>query len=288
MIANTHYRGRFAPTPSGSLHFGSLVTALASWLDARQQAGEWWLRIDDIDPPRELPGAADKICRQLEAFGLEWDKKLLQSHRSEAYQDAIEQLLTNAHAFYCRLSRQQLAALDNRHPGAHVAVAAAPDAAIRLAVDDVNRSHTDLIAPAYHANLQTLGGAFVIRRRDGLFAYHLACAVDDATLGITHVLRGADLMDSTPQQHWIMQCLGWQPPRYGHLPLVLDGTHKLSKSSASAALTSEYQLWQALNALGQQPPAELAQAPVADMLDWGVAHWSRARLPSGTIDIHQV
>ena len=284
------YRGRFAPTPSGPLHFGSLVAALASWLDARQQGGEWWLRIDDIDPPREAPGAATRICQQLEAHGLHWDKKLHQSTRHDRYQAAIDQLLAQGQAFYCRLSRQQLVDYP-QHPGISVAVAAASDTAIRLAVSSGNRRYQDLLLPDYQADLQALGGAFVIRRRDGLFAYHLACAIDDASLGMTHILRGADLRDATPQQQWIMQCLSLPLPAYGHLPLIVDGADKLSKSSGSASLRDDQaaaQLLRALTALGQQPPSQLQGAGVADILDWGVAHWSRARLPSGAIDIHRV
>ena len=287
----TSYRGRFAPTPSGPLHFGSLVTALGSWLDARQQQGEWWLRIDDIDPPREQPGAADTICRQLDAFGLGWDKKLLQSQRSDHYQAAIEQLLAQGDAFHCALSRTELAAFPDGHPGKSVGVTAAPDTAIRLAVDANTHRYHDLFQPHYSANLQALGGAFVIRRRDGLFAYHLACAVDDAQLGMTHVLRGADLLASTPQQCWLLHCLHQPLPCYGHLPLVLEKGVKLGKSVGSAQLDPaqrETSLLRAMHALGMTPPADLAQASVADILAWGVAHWSRDSLPSAATDIHQI
>lgn len=285
------YRGRFAPTPSGPLHFGSLVTALGSWLDAHQQQGEWWLRIDDIDPPRQQSGAADTICRQLDAFGLGWDKKILQSQRGAHYQAAVEQLLAQGDAFYCALSRQQLADFPQGHPGKTVAVPAAPDTAIRLAVDITTRRYHDLFQPDYSANLQELGGAFVIHRRDGLFAYHLACAVDDAQLGMTHVLRGADLLASTPQQCWLLHCLRQSAPCYGHLPLVLEDGEKLGKSAGSAQLDLAQRqtlLLRAMTALGLAPPADLAQAGVADILAWGVAHWCRDTLPTAAIDIHQV
>jgi glutamyl-Q tRNA(Asp) synthetase len=289
--SSIQYRGRFAPTPSGPLHFGSLVTALASWLDARHSQGEWWLRIDDLDPPRQQPHATDTICRQLDSFGLHWDRKVLQSSRLAVYQAAVDQLLTSSHAFYCQLSRQQLADFPHGHPGPSVAVPAGPDTAIRLVVDDSALLLHDLFQPPTHVNLQDQGGAFVIRRRDGFFAYHLACAVDDANLGMTHVLRGADLLPCTPQQQQIMRCLGKTPPLYGHLPLITRGGEKLSKSSGSASLDDlppATQLHQALRLLGLSPPAALTNASVTAILAWGVEHWSREHLPTQPVDINNL
>ena len=232
------YRGRFAPTPSGPLHFGSLVMALASWLDARRQQGEWLLRIDDIDPPREVPGAADTILRQLDAFALHWDGPVYyQSRHHDAYQSAVQQLLNQGDAFYCRLSRKELEAYNNLHPGKRLAVSSAKDAAVRLSVPTESLCFDDRFQGRQCCHLDQQEGAFVIRRRDGLFAYQLACAVDDADMAITDVIRGMDLIDSTPRQIHVLHCLQRSTPRYGHLPVVLDENgQKLSKSSGAAAI----------------------------------------------------
>lgn len=232
------YRGRFAPTPSGPLHFGSLVMALASWLDARGHQGEWLLRIDDIDPPREQPGAADHILRQLDAFALHWDGPVhYQSHRHEAYEAAVQQLLATGHAFFCQLSRRELDAMGNLHPGKSVATPSSENAAVRLAVPTGPVCFDDRFQGRQCLDLSRHEGAFVIRRRDGLYAYQLACALDDADLGITDVVRGIDLLDSTPRQIHVLHCLDRSLPRYGHLPVVLgaDG-QKLSKSAGAAAI----------------------------------------------------
>lgn len=237
-MSSPRYRGRFAPTPSGPLHLGSLVMAAASWLDARHHQGEWWLRIDDIDPPREQPGAADRIQRQLDAFALHWDGPVhFQSQRHDAYEQAVQRLLRDGHAFYCRLSRTELARYGQLHPGPAVAVPDPHDAAVRLAVASIPLCFDDRFQGRCCYHLDQQEGAFVIRRRDGLYAYQLACALDDAELGITDVVRGMDLLDSTARQLHVMHCLQLSPPRYGHLPVVLgaDGT-KLSKSAGAAAI----------------------------------------------------
>ena len=273
--AADQYCGRFAPTPSGPLHLGSLVTAVASWLDARYHGGHWLLRIDDIDPPREQPGAADLIQRQLDRFGLHRDgATLFQSRHSERYQQAIDTLLHKGQAFYCQLSRSQLDELGQQHPGASVAVAAAPDTAIRLSVTDQDLCFTDALCGRQCLNLEQAGGAFVIRRRDGLYAYQLACAVDDGDRTITHVLRGDDLLDSTFRQLQVMHALGLKPPHYGHLPVLRDADgNKLSKSAGSAALDMDHPgpaLQQALAHLGIAVPDG---APVAEQLALARENW---------------
>ncbi|MZR64345.1 tRNA glutamyl-Q(34) synthetase GluQRS [Alcanivorax sp. DP30] len=280
------YRGRFAPTPSGPLHFGSLVAALASWLEARTAGGEWLVRVDDLDPPREVPGAADTILLQLEQFGLEWDGCVrYQSQRHDAYQAAIDQLLERRHAFYCTLTRKQLASLDHNHPGISAAVSDSHDASVRLAVPDRELCYDDGIQGRVCNNLHDDGGAFVIRRRDGLFGYQLACALDDADDGITHVLRGADLIDSTLRQRWLLECLDRPAPLYAHLPVVTDGRDaKLSKSGSSEALDAgraSALLTAALHCMGLQPPADLHGAPPATLLAWGKAHYPEHRWPPG-------
>ena len=280
------YRGRFAPTPSGPLHFGSLVAALASWLDARWHQGEWYLRIDDIDPPRVQPGAADRILSQLEHLGLCWDGPVrYQSDRHAAYDEAIAQLLRDGHAFYCTLTRKQLSALDHCHPGISAAVDPGPDRAIRLAVADSALCFEDRIQGQVCANLQQQGGAFVLKRRDGLVGYQLACALDDADDRITHVVRGSDLLDSTLRQCWLLHCLQRNAPAYAHFPVVTAGReHKLSKSAGDQALDVAHAstlLVHALGCLEIDVEPGLMQASVGDILAWGLAHYDPQRLPRG-------
>ena len=280
------YIGRFAPTPSGPLHFGSLVTALASWLDARYHGGRWLLRIDDLDPPRQQPGAADTILFQLDVFGLHWDGEVYyQSRRYDAYHAAVQRLLDQGQAFYCSLSRQQLAERGNVHPGPVLARPPGPDQAIRLSVPDAPRHFEDRVQGRVSGNLQEQGGAFVIRRRDGLFAYQLACALDDTDQGITDVVRGCDLLASTLRQRHVLECLQAPPPAYAHLPVVMaaDGG-KMSKSAGASMLDSEHPgpcLFAALGGVGLKPGAELRQAPVDEQLAWARQHWHPGLLPRG-------
>lgn len=283
---NRPYRGRFAPTPTGSLHFGSLVTALAGWLDARYHDGQWLLRIDDLDPPRQKPGAVDAILRQLDAFHLCWDyAPIYQSERHAIYQNAVDRLLADGKAFYCSLSRKQLKALDHIHPGPVVAQPPGPNRAVRLAVSNSLRFLDDRIQGRVDANLALEGGAFVIRRRDGLFSYQLACALDDAELGITDVVRGSDLLASTLRQQWVLECLGEPAPCYAHLPVVMDPAGgKMSKSAGSAAIDSQHPerfLFAALYCVGLTPPSSLKSAGAAEQLAWARAHWSPACQPGG-------
>ena len=277
-------RGRFAPSPTGPLHLGSLLSALASWLDIRQRGGSWLVRIDDIDPPREVPGAAERILRQLEAHGLYWDEAVqYQSRRHEAYREAINTLLDSGHAFYCELSRRQLnAQYHGCHPGSALAVSAGPDRAIRLAVPDDEIRFDDRLQGPCHCNLHSADGAFVIRRRDGLFAYQLACALDDADMGISEVLRGVDLLDSSFRQIHVLDCLGRSRPGYGHLPVVVDEQgQKLSKSAGSAALDDQQpaaNLCLALRLLEVLLPADMAGASVDEILQQAVKAWQPDRL----------
>ena len=280
------YRGRFAPTPSGPLHFGSLLAALASWLEARACGGEWLVRIDDLDPPREVPGAADTILFQLEQFGLEWDQSVrYQSQRLAAYEDAVARLLEQGTAFYCSLTRKALAALGHNHPGNSIATVASPQASVRLAVPDHELCYQDYIQGKICNNLHQDGGAFVIRRRDGLFGYQLACALDDADDHITHVLRGADLIDSTLRQRWLLDCLKRPAPHYGHLPVVTDGRDaKLSKSAGSKAIDparASQLLGAALYCMGLKVPTALQGAAPATLLEWGKSHYREHQWPPG-------
>lgn len=279
------YIGRFAPTPSGYLHFGSLVAALASYLDARNVGGRWLLRMEDLDPPREMPGAQDAILRTLESYGLNWDGEVLkQSQRHAAYASVLEGLLQQGLAYACTCSRKQLEGCDGIYPGTcRNANRATADAAIRLRVPSLEYCFEDRVQGRFCQHLQRELGDFVIRRRDGLYAYQLAVVLDDAAQGITDVVRGADLLDNTPRQLYLQELLGLSQPRYLHVPLIIqpDG-HKLGKRYRSPPLPPEQAsplLARALRALGQALPQELENAPPAELLEWGVAHWNAATIP---------
>ncbi len=284
------YLGRFAPTPSGFLHFGSLVAALASYLDARAAGGTWLVRIEDLDPPREMPGARDAILSTLDACGLHADAApVLQSQRHAAYEAAVQQLLANGLAYACRCSRKQLEG-HSRYPGTcRNAQHSLENAAIRVRVPDETAADVtfiDRVQGHFTQNIAREGGDFIIKRRDGLYAYQLAVVVDDGWQGVTDIVRGADLLDSTPRQRYLQTLLGFPAPRYLHIPLLLqpDG-HKLGKSYRSPPVATQHapaQVLRALRALGQCPPESLQHRSVAEVLAWGVAHWNVAAIPPKT------
>lgn len=226
------YRGRFAPSPTGPLHFGSLVAAVGSWVRARAQHGVWLVRIEDIDPPREVIGAAAKILTALAAFGMTSDEPVMyQSTRADAYRDAFEHLQAAGHCFVCRCSRTELEACGKLHHGVCVASEQSKrPAAWRVPAPNQLICFDDLVLGAQSQNLRETVGDFVIRRGDGWFAYQLAVVVDDAAQRISEVVRGADLLESTPRQIHLQHLLGYPVPAYLHLPLALDEHgHKLSK-----------------------------------------------------------
>ena len=236
------YRGRFAPSPTGQLHFGSLVAAVGSWLCARHAGGQWLLRMEDLDPPREVAGTAVDIVMALAAFGLVADAPpLFQSQRTAAYDEAFDRLRAAEQVFPCHCSRSQLAAAGGIHrDGQCVTVSQAhrPGAvrkpAWRLRVPDLQVSFDDALLGTQRESLRDSVGDFVIRRADGVYSYQLACVVDDAFQEITEVVRGQDLLESTARQIWLQRCLGLPTPAYRHLPLVLDAEgNKLSKSSSA-------------------------------------------------------
>jgi glutamyl-Q tRNA(Asp) synthetase len=287
------YRGRFAPTPSGALHFGSLVAALASWLDARACGGQWLVRIEDLDPPRERPGAADAILATLESLGLHWDGPVLrQSSRHDAYLAALERLRRDERLRECGCPRTALAALpqnanrvsgdDLYHPPECLVGAGQADGvALRFRVPDVDVDVIDRAQGAVRVNVARSVGDFVLRRRDGLWAYQLAVVVDDEAQGITDVVRGADLLSSTPRQALLQDALGLRRPKYMHVPLAVDaGGLKLSKTSDAPQLAGAApaaQLAAGLQFLGQELPPDAADAGVADLLRWAAARWNPAR-----------
>ena len=279
------YTGRFAPTPSGYLHFGSLVATLASYLDARAVNGRWLLRMEDLDPPREVPGAQAAILQTLEQYGLEWDGEVVyQSQRHDAYREVVQRLFSQGLAYACTCSRKQLEGHSGIYPGlCRNAGHAQQDAAIRLRVPELNYSFDDRVQGNFQQHLGRESGDFVIQRRDGLYAYQLAVVLDDAWQGITDIVRGADLLDSTPRHLYLQELLGVSRPRYLHVPLIVqpDG-HKLGKSYRSPPLQGHEAgplLLRALRALDQQPPQELAGAAPREILAWATAHWDATTIP---------
>ena len=250
------YRGRFAPTPSGALHFGSLITALGSYLDARAHAGEWHLRIEDVDPPRVAPGSADSILRTLEAFGFEWNGPVIyQSRRGDAYRAAGQRLIEAGQIYGCDCTRKVLKeharlGVDGPvYPGTCRARGMPLNTALRFCVPDSRIVFDDLLAGRVGCDVARECGDFVVLRADGVFTYQLAVTVDDAELGVSHVVRGADLLASTPRQILLQQALGYPTPVYLHLPVALNADGgKLSKQTLAAPLRDDDPLPALLNA----------------------------------------
>jgi len=287
-------RGRFAPSPTGPLHFGSLVAALGSFLEARHQGGEWWVRMEDVDVPRTVPGSAEAILRTLERCGLLWDGLVLyQSQRTAHYQAALDELLCAGLAYPCSCTRRDLADCPRGRDGALIYPGycrngprhPARPCAMRLRLPDTLLTFQDAIQGEYRQQLANEVGDVVIRRADGLFAYQLAVVVDDADQGVTEVIRGSDLLDSTPRQIYLQHLLGLPTPRYGHLPVVVDAHgNKLSKQTHAPPIDDRNPgsaLWNALEFLRQSPPPELANSPSGEILAWALAHWRLERIHAG-------
>ncbi|OLO08328.1 tRNA glutamyl-Q(34) synthetase GluQRS [Salinicola sp. MH3R3-1] len=283
LASTPNYIGRFAPTPSGPLHMGSLVAAVGSWLDARAVGGRWLLRIEDIDPPRCPPGAADQIQRQLEAFGLTWDGEIrYQSERNDAYQAALDRLIAAGMAYPCGCSRREWqhegyypgwCRQGSRHPARAQAWRLRTDRGIQPVTWQDRLFGHQCLDP-------TRQGDVVIKRKEGLWAYQLAVVVDDADQNVTDIVRGFDLLDNTPWQRQLQVALGYPEPRYLHLPLILgDDGQKLSKQNLATAIPDDGDvarplLHQALQLLDQRPPRTLRLAPVADQLAHACRNWS--------------
>lgn len=275
------YVGRFAPSPTGDLHLGTLTAAVVSYLHARKSRGRWLVRIDDIDPPREVPGSADSILRALEALELPWDGDVLyQSTRLDTHLSIARELVAAGAAYYCDCSRQQIRTLTgrSRYPGTCRDRRVAPgDAAIRMLTGPKPVGFEDGIRGPVSRSIEALDGDFVLVRRDGLPAYHLAVVLDDAWQGITDVVRGADLLDSTPLHIWLQHQLGLATPNYWHLPLITNPHgEKLSKSAGAAAIDAAEPRRTAaavLGLLGIEIPGELEGANPAALWDWAGQHW---------------
>lgn len=283
---STRYFGRFAPSPSGPLHFGSLLTAVASFLDARAHNGRWLVRMEDLDPDREPAGTDQLILQQLQDYGLRWDGEILyQSTRLPAYAAAMAGLQARGLCYFCDCSRQRLKSLGAVYDGhcRQRQLTAADDAALRLRIDDRTIEFEDLIQGPCQERLDRDCGDFIIRRRDGLFAYQLAVVVDDAWQGITHIVRGWDLLESTGRQIYLQQLLGYATPSYAHIPIILNALgQKLSKQHFAAPIdfaNRQRRLFQCFGCLGLQPPAALARSPVSDQLAWAQQHWHIQAVP---------
>jgi glutamyl-Q tRNA(Asp) synthetase len=291
--SSTVYRGRFAPSPTGPLHFGSLVAAVGSYLDARSRGGEWRVRIEDLDPPREIPGAASMILQTLENFELFWDGSILyQSQRNTVYADAIDQLQSRQQLFPCACSRKEItdSALagpegpiypgtcrqglpDNRQPRA-----------LRVRVSDRNLNFRDRLQGNIEQNLARDIGDFIVRRADGIYAYQLAVVVDDALQGITHVVRGSDLLLSTTRQIYLQELLGYLTPEYLHLPTVVNSAgEKLSKQTYAEPLDVQASRMLAaavLRFLNQSIPADFSDMTLSEIWSSTAQTWDPQSLPA--------
>ncbi len=277
------YVGRFAPSPTGPLHFGSLLAAVASFLQARVNQGRWLLRVEDIDPPREQHGADKRIIAALEAYGFEWDGPVTyQSRFRQRHDELVERLLHDGLAYPCSCSRSELASarrgpLGIIYPGTCRGGSRGGVTAVRVRTDDELLRYTDALQGEQRHRLESESGDFVIRRRDGLIAYQLAVVADDHEQGITEIVRGIDLLDSTPRQIYLQRLLGFVTPAYLHIPVAEnpDG-QKLSKQTGATEIDLKDVrpvLIQALAALGQEPPGDLAASSLATVWAWGAQHW---------------
>lgn len=288
------YRGRFAPSPTGNLHFGSLVAAVGSYLDARQHQGEWLIRIEDVDRTREVSGAASAILKGLEELGMYWDGEVTyQSQRTEAYAEVIDSLLALGLAYPCCCSRKaiRVQALMGRegpiYPGncRSGAEVIDPTNSIRLVTQNRLITLHDRVQGAYTQNPEREIGDFVIRRSDGFHAYQLAVVVDDEWQKITHVVRGADLLSSTPRQCYLQQLLGFNQPSYLHLPLALDGSgRKLSKQDRDLPVDFQQPIASLLKALSflQQPLPPEQPNSLDELWQWSIGRWNPQLIPAKT------
>ncbi|CAM4257084.1 tRNA glutamyl-Q(34) synthetase GluQRS [Vibrio agarivorans] len=285
----TQYIGRFAPSPSGPLHFGSLMAALGSYFQAKSQQGQWLVRIEDLDPPREQLGAADSILRTLENYQLHWDGNVVyQSHRHDLYQTQIELWLSSGEAYYCQCTRKQIKAMGGFYNG-HCKPLNHQDpagCAVRLHIDQPVTEFTDLKHGQITLPQALAEEDFIIKRRDGLYAYNLAVVLDDIDQGVTEVVRGADLIEPTGRQMSLYHQLKQPTVSYLHLPLALDENgNKLSKQNHAPAideLDTQATLLRAMHCLGFAIEPSLKDGTIEEIIQWGVQHWTISQLPEST------
>lgn len=291
LLSQDTYRGRFAPSPSGLLHLGSLIAALASFLDAKStfdsqgNQGKWLVRLEDIDPPREQAGASAAILSTLEAFGLHWDEEVLyQSQQSEYYRHTLNVLQQQSLSYYCQCTRSEIKALGGIYQGhCRTLHKSAQNSAIRLINHKGIYQFEDLFQGTVYCNKALAQEDFIIHRKDGLFAYQLAVVHDDIYQNITHVIRGCDLLEPTARQLTLFATLNKQAPQYGHVPIAItEQGYKLSKQNNAPTIDNnnpQSMLITALEFLGQATNPDLAHEKVTDIISWAVKHWSRERVP---------
>lgn len=299
---NTAYRGRFAPTPSGPMHFGSLTTAVGSYLQAKANNGEWLIRIEDIDPPRIVKGATDSILRCLDKYGLNWDGPVLyQSSRYDAYRESINSLQKMQLVYPCSCSRKDIAETNINNSAMSVYPGTCrqglqkdrQNISLRILTTNSDIEFDDLFSGHSKQNVETEVGDFILRRNDGNYAYHLAVVVDDHDQGMTEIIRGRDLIDSTHRQIFLQQLLGLNTPVYGHLPLVIDQRGcKLSKQNKNISSLLESDplpiLFQALVFLNQQPPEDLLTADLDSFWGWAIDHWQSQNIDNDDRQIQDI
>lgn len=307
---HANYVGRFAPSPTGPLHFGSLVAAVASYCDAKSQAGKWLLRMEDLDKPREHAGAANTILQQLESFGFEWDAPIIyQSQRASIYEQYLHELQRNDFVYSCTCSRKEIAdssilsgidgaiypktcfnkianlnASKNDASVSRMTLNLKSAGSWRINVDDVPEiSFFDAIQGEISQHLPTDVGDYIIKRKDGIFAYQLAVVVDDALQGVTHIVRGCDLIDSTPRQLYLQILLGFNMPKYAHVPVAANAAgEKLSKQTLAKAIAPQAApmlVFKALQFLGQNPPNDIKNATLTEIWRWAIDHWQLKNVP---------
>lgn len=288
----TNYRGRFAPSPTGPLHFGSLVAAVGSYLEAKSHDGEWLVRIENLDTQREISGASNEILRALESLGMEWDHDVIyQSKRNSLYQATLALLEKYGVIYPCTCTRKEIA--DSSITGFSGPVYPGTCrknllnekqlGALRVKTDNSLVKFKDALRGQVSQRLESETGDFVLRRADGIYAYQLVVVVDDAEQGITHVVRGADLLDSTHRQIYLQKLLGYLTPEYMHLPVVTNNQgKKLSKQNWAAPLDISNpvaQLIAAVNFLGQNPPTELLNNSISSFWKWAIKNWRPEKIP---------
>jgi glutamyl-Q tRNA(Asp) synthetase len=280
------YRGRFAPSPTGALHFGSLIAAVGSYLEAKSHNGEWLVRIENLDKPREIPAASYEILRALEILGMEWDHKVIyQDQRKDTYENILTILNKRGLTYSCTCTRKEIA--DSSITGISGQIYGGTcrnnvrnegrTGAVRIKTDNNIIEFEDSLHGLISQRLESETGDFILRRSDEIYAYQLAVVADDATQGITNVVRGADLLDSTPRQIYLQRLLGYPTPTYMHLPVAVNNRgEKLSKQTKAALLDVSNpvkQLIEAVNFLGQEPPIELLGNNISSFWEWAIENW---------------
>lgn len=285
------YRGRFAPSPTGALHFGSLIAAVGSYLEAKSHNGEWLVRIENLDKPREIPAASNEILRTLEILGMEWDHEVIyQDQRKDIYENILTTLNKRGLTYSCACTRKEIA--DSSISGISGQIYAGTcrnnvqnkdcPGAVRIKTNNNIIEFEDSLHGLICQRLESETGDFILRRSDGIYAYQLAVVADDAKQGITNVVRGADLLDSTPRQIFLQKLLGYSTPTYMHLSVAVNNQgEKLSKQTKAALLDVSNpvkQLIEAINFLGQDPPIELLENNVSSFWKWAIENWNPEKI----------